>query len=310
MMLSEILGSQGSKYYDKNPIGTKEYLYLWVALDKFGSAQWDGWTGNEVFLKDVDAYYKLDKKRVVQWYRDEPWQKLQTLKRMHSELSWQDILENHFNTLPPEDRQKIDFLTLAKIVEDWERFDIAKRDLQSAFGDGGLKAYFLEGNGDNHLLKKEFWKAEHTWEVFENSDSDFERGYKQHVVYRAFLERTSFHHSDSIREMRGTICVKKDDLEKFLSGHKEESPQPSSPDINVETIVKFLETRGHVNPHFKLMLHYVHKGIPEKLSEKDFKKAFKNWIEQNGNTLVPELSKSQINDITDSRLGDISRQIK
>ncbi len=40
MMKNEILESQGSKYYDENPAGTNEYLYLWAALDKFGRAQY------------------------------------------------------------------------------------------------------------------------------------------------------------------------------------------------------------------------------------------------------------------------------
>jgi hypothetical protein len=106
--------------------------------------------------------------------------------------------------------------------------------------------------------------------------------------------------------MRGTICVKKDDLEKFLSGHKEESPQPPSSDMNAETIIKFLETKGYVNPHFKLMLHYVCRGITESSQHRDFE----NWVKNNGNSLVPELSQNQIDSLKDNRFDEMFRQIR
>ena len=279
-MKNEILESQGSKYYDENPAGTNEYLYLWAALDKFGRAQYPDWTGREVFLQDTYAFYNKEKKEMEQWCRHKTWQELQRLKRVRPESSWRDILENK-RGLSQEDTKNYDYSQLAKIVEDWERFDKAKRDLQSAFGDGRLKAYFLEDSGSDSLLKKEFWKAEHTWEAFENAEEDFHRGYKKHSVSEDnFLPLVILY---DYPKKEGTICVKKDDLEKFLSGHKEEPPQPSSLEMNAETIIKFLEeSGGYVSPRLKGLLMYICESALEKDAGQDkVKEAFYNWLKNN-----------------------------
>ena len=199
------------------------------------------------------------------------------------------------------------FPKLISIIEDWERFDAAKEELQEVLGDGRLKAYFIEDeSGDIHPLTERLWRQKDAGEYFENIEKDFNPnpGYKKHIVSednflpRVYLSRYS--------KKEGTICVKKDDLDNFLSGHKEEAPQPSSLEMNAETIVKFLETRGHVNPHFKLMLHYVCKGITESSLQRDFE----NWVKSNGHSLVPEFSKSQIDTLKDSRYEEMFRQIK
>ncbi|MFM7469188.1 MAG: hypothetical protein ACKO37_06790 [Vampirovibrionales bacterium] len=253
MMMQQIFESRGSQYHDESPTGTKEYLYLWAALNKFGRANCSDWTGKEVFLKNVVAFYSRQNEKVMRWNRHKTWKYLQTLKREHSELSWQDILKDKCG-LSEENKQKFDFLTLANIVEDWARFDKAKLEFLSALGDGHLKAYFLEGNGDNHLLKKEFWKAENAWEVFENSDSDFERYYKQHSIFRNFLDLKIYSPYDSTTEKRGTICVKKDDLDNFLSGNKEEVSPPATPEMTAESIIQFLETKGYVSHFVKIII--------------------------------------------------------
>ena len=167
-----------------------------------------------------------------------------------------------------------------KIVEDWERFDVAKRDLQSAFGDGRLKAYLLaDKSGDAFRLKEEFWKTENTWEVFENAEEDFNRGYKKHSISQSSLIRNAYLWG----EESGKICIKKDDLEKFLSGNKEESPQPPSSDMNAETIIKFLEGRGgYVSPRLKGLLMYICESTLEKDAGQDkVKEAFYNWLKNN-----------------------------
>ncbi len=93
-MMQQILESQGSQYYDESPTGTKEYLYLWAALDKFGRANCSDWTGKEVFLKDVDASYNRHKEKVMGWNRHKTWQYLEKLKREHP-----DIYLSHLKSL-------------------------------------------------------------------------------------------------------------------------------------------------------------------------------------------------------------------
>jgi hypothetical protein len=63
---------------------------------------------------------------------------------------------------------------------------------------------------------------------------------------------------------------------------------------------------GYVSPYFKLMLHYVDNGIPDKFNDRDLE----TWIKQNGNILVPELSKSDIDKIKTSKIKEMFRQIK
>jgi hypothetical protein len=252
--LNWILSSQETKYSKKNPKGTNNYLVLWAALDKYGYEKYHNcWTGNEVHLKDVDAYD--ERKGKIVWKRHKLWEKLQKLKKENSQSSWKDILEGYFDSLPKETMEN-NFPKLISIIEDWERFDAAKEELQEVLGDGRLKAYFIEDeSGDIHPLTERLWRQKDAGEHFENTEKDFNPGYKKHIVSEDnFLPKVYLSHYS---KKEGTICIKKDDLEKFLSGHKEESPQPLSSDMNAETIIEFLKTKGYVSHFVKIIILFL-----------------------------------------------------
>jgi hypothetical protein len=116
-------------------------------------------------------------------------------------------------------------------------------------------------------------------------------------------------HQENPKKVKGSVIIKKAQLETILNQEKNDKktpPQPPSPEMNAETIIKFLKTKGYVNPHFKLMLHYVCRGITESSQRRDFE----NWVKNNGNSLVPELSQNQIDSLKDNRFDEMFRQIR
>ena len=169
-----------------------------------------------------------------------------------------------------------------------------------------LDSFILDtSDGKKYQISHDKWAADDIEKLFNiashNDDGDTHINYIEDFIVCP--------HQGGPKKVKGSVIIDKAQLESILNQAKNDKktpPQPSSPEINAETIIKFLEGRGYVSPYFKLMLHYVDNGIPDKFNDRDLE----TWIKQNGNILVPELSKSDIDKIKTSKIKEMFRQIK
>jgi hypothetical protein len=201
-----------------------------------------------------------------------------------------------------------------------ERFTKVRQKLRMLL-QGNLSSFLLEDSGKQFKISETVWAGIYAEEIFkvvgDCGIADTGSGYP---YFGDGYEEINYLSTDDLYESlplgrrycgnkrEGSVIVNKAELESLLAieGKKNVSFNFEE-SLNAETIIKFLEgSGGYVSPYFKLMLHYVDNGIPDKFNDRDLE----TWIKQNGNILVPELSKSDIDKIKTSKIKEMFRQIK
>jgi hypothetical protein len=117
-----------------------------------------------------------------------------------------------------------------------------------------LDSFILDSSdGKKYQISHDKWAADNIESLFSiascNDDGDTHINYVEDFI--------ACPHQGGPKKVKGSVIIDKAQLESILNQAKNDKktpPQPTSPEINAETIIKFLETKGYVSHFVKIII--------------------------------------------------------